>query len=253
MEPSEVKLEEQPKAMPEHVAIIMDGNGRWAEKQSRHRLFGHKAGIEAVRASVRFARKNGIKSLTLFAFSSENWQRPEQEVSGLMDLFTMVLTSEVKRLHKNNIKLQVIGDTSKFSEKLQNHIIKAAQLTVDNSELTLNIAANYGGRWDIINATQQISRDVLAGKISPNEISEEYFSQYTQLNQLPELDLLIRTGGEFRVSNFLLWQLAYSELLFTPVLWPEFNEEVFAQLVSAYQTRERRFGLTGAQASELIG
>lgn len=237
------------KPIPSHVAIIMDGNGRWAENQHKHRLFGHKAGIEAVRASVRYARKNGVKSLTLFAFSSENWQRPEKEVSGLMDLFSMVLTSEVKRLHKNDIKLQVIGDLSKFSSKLQTHIKKASELTANNTSLTLNIAANYGGRWDIINAAKQLSQDVLEGKLQPQDICETTFGAYTQLADLPELDLLIRTGGETRVSNFLLWQLAYTELVFTPVLWPEFTESVFADIVSDYQGRERRFGLTGAQVS----
>lgn len=242
-----MSTEQTRKALPQHVAIIMDGNGRWAEQRSKHRLFGHKAGIEAVRASVRYARTQGIQALTLFAFSSENWQRPDDEVSGLMELFTLVLTSEVKRLHKNNIRLQVIGDTSRFSKKLQKHILAATELTAGNTELTLNIAANYGGRWDMINATKAISKDVASGKLMPDDITEALFAEYTQLHSLPELDLLIRTGGECRVSNFLLWQLAYSELMFTPVLWPEFNEDVFAELVSAYQHRERRFGLTGRQ------
>lgn len=236
-----------------HVAIIMDGNGRWAERQKRHRLFGHKAGIEAVRASVQYCRKNNIAALTLFAFSSENWKRPDDEVSGLMELFNLVLTSEVKRLHKNDIRLRVIGDTQALSDKLQDKIVAATTLTENNQSLTLNIAVNYGGRWDIINAAKALSRQVADGALASDEITEELFAKYTQLNDLPELDLLIRTGGECRVSNFLLWQLAYSELLFTPVLWPEFSEQTFADLVSEYQARERRFGLTGGQLNSSIG
>uniref|UniRef100_UPI001F500210 polyprenyl diphosphate synthase n=1 Tax=Ningiella ruwaisensis TaxID=2364274 RepID=UPI001F500210 len=233
--------------MPQHVAIIMDGNGRWAQQRNKHRTFGHKAGVEAVRASVRFARSQGIKSLTLFAFSSENWQRPKEEVSVLMDLFGMVLKSEVKKLHKNDIRLNVIGDISGFDEKLQHKISDAELLTRDNKALTLNIAANYGGRWDIVNAAKALTRDVLAGKMDISEITEQSLDTNISTHGLPELDLLIRTGGDHRVSNFLLWQCAYAEFYFTETLWPDFSEQTFAAAVEDFSLRQRRFGLTGEQ------
>lgn len=236
-----------PVVMPEHVAIIMDGNGRWAQQKGKLRTFGHKAGVEAVKASVRYARKHGIKSLTLFAFSSENWNRPKEEVSVLMELFNLVLKSEVKRLNKHGVRLRVIGDTSAFSDVLKKKIHQAEALTENNSELVLNIAANYGGRWDILNAAQQICKKVQNGELVADEVDEDVFGQYTATATLPELDLLIRTGGEQRISNFLLWQCAYTELFFTDVLWPDFNEDVFALAVSDFNRRQRRFGKTGEQ------
>lgn len=236
-----------PVAGPKHVAIIMDGNGRWAQKKGKIRTFGHKAGVESVRNVVRFARKNAIESLTLFAFSSENWKRPEEEVSVLMELFNLVLNSEAKRLHKNGVRLQVIGDLSAFDPKLVEKIRKAEEMTRDNADLILNIAANYGGRWDIVNATKQLAKQVKAGDIDAEDIDEAMFTRFTSTANLPELDLLIRTGGEHRISNFLLWQCAYAELFFTDVLWPDFNEDEFQLAVDDFNVRQRRFGLTGEQ------
>ncbi len=236
-------------AGPKHVAIIMDGNGRWAQKKGKIRTFGHKAGVESVRAAVRFARQTDIQSLTLFAFSSENWKRPEEEVSVLMDLFNLVLNSEVKKLNKNGVRLKVIGDVSAFDEKLIKKIRKAEALTADNDLLVLNIAANYGGRWDIVNAAKQLAVQVQKGEITPDQIDENQFNTKMSTYELPELDLLIRTGGENRVSNFLLWQCAYAELYFTDVLWPDFNEDAFQTAVNDFKSRQRRFGLTGEQVS----
>jgi undecaprenyl diphosphate synthase len=236
-----------PQSIPRHVAIIMDGNGRWAKKKGKIRTFGHRAGVESVRASVRFARQHGIESLTLFAFSSENWKRPEEEVSVLMDLFNLVLNSEAKRLHKNEVRLKVIGDVSRFDSKLVKKIQKAEAMTAGNTKLTLNIAANYGGRWDIVNASRVMAAKVAAGEISPDDINEEIFSDAISTAGLPELDLLIRTGGEHRVSNFLLWQCAYAEFYFTDVLWPDFNEDAFLTAVKDYSYRQRRFGLISEQ------
>ncbi|MFQ3248810.1 MAG: undecaprenyl diphosphate synthase [Glaciecola sp.] len=236
-------------ALPKHVAIIMDGNGRWAQQQGKLRTFGHKAGVDAVRASVRFARKKGIKALTLFAFSSENWKRPKDEVKVLMQLFNLVLSSEVKKLNKNNIRLKVIGDLSAFEQKLVDKIRKAEALTENNTSLTLNIAANYGGRWDIVNAAQQIAADVEQGLVKSEEITEESFNKYTCMSDLPTLDLLIRTGGDHRVSNFLLWQCAYAEFYFCETLWPDFDEQKFDEAISDFCQRQRRFGQTGEQVS----
>lgn len=235
---------------PRHVAIIMDGNGRWAKQKGKLRTFGHKAGTDAVRASVRYCLKNNIQALTLFAFSSENWQRPKDEVSALMELFVWALSSEAKKLHKNNVKLRVIGDLSRFEKKLLNKIQEAQALTQNNTALTLNIAANYGGKWDIANACKSIVADIVAGKISPEQLDEEMLGQYIQLNDLPDVDLLIRTGGEQRISNFLIWQVAYSELYFSDVLWPDFDEDAFSQAVVDFNNRQRRFGKTSEQVTD---
>ena len=233
----------------QHVAVIMDGNGRWAQLQGKGRVAGHKAGVESVRAVVTSARKNGVQALTLFAFSSENWQRPEKEVSVLMDLFMYVLTKEVKRLHKHNIRFQIIGDVSRFSEKLQKNIKKSEELTAQNTGMVLSIAANYGGRWDITHAAKQLADKVQQGKLAAEDISEESLHQHTCLANLPPLDLLIRTGGDYRISNFLLWQAAYAELYFTETLWPDFNEQAFEQAMATFTQRERRFGKTGEQVT----
>lgn len=228
--------------MPRHVAIIMDGNGRWAKQQGKLRIFGHQNAIKAVRSAVNFAAKHQIDVLTLYAFSSENWKRPEAEVSALMALFMRMLESEAKKLHKNNIRLKIIGDISAFSESLRERILQAEQLTVENTGLTLNIAANYGGQWDILNAAQQLAEKVKKGEMTSGEITPEIFAQHLVTENQPDVDLLIRTSGEQRISNFLLWQLAYAELYFSPVLWPDFNEQHFAEAVAAYQQRVRRFG-----------
>jgi undecaprenyl diphosphate synthase len=239
-----------PPNYPKHVAIIMDGNGRWAKQKGKLRTFGHKAGVDSVRAAVRYCRSNGIPVLTMFAFSSENWKRPAEEVGVLMDLFKLVLSSEVKKLHKNDVRLKVIGDTSRFDKKLVEKIAKAEALTANNQSLVLNIAANYGGRWDIVDATRKIAEQVSAGLLQSSDITEAIFDQFTSLTELPDLDLLIRTGGERRISNFLLWQLAYSELYFTDTLWPDFNEQAFQVAVDDFCDRQRRFGLTGEQVVE---
>ncbi|WP_439287475.1 polyprenyl diphosphate synthase [Lonepinella sp. BR2357] len=231
-----------PHNIPKHVAIIMDGNGRWAKSQGKMRIFGHTNGVKAVRRAVSYARQIGVQSLTMYAFSSENWNRPEQEVSALMTLFMQALDSEVKKLHKNNIRLNIIGDTSKFSEKLQQKIINAEKLTEKNTALCLNIAANYGGCWDIVQAAQKLAWQVKAGELAVDQIDENLFQQHLVTAQQPPVDLLIRTSGEQRISNFLLWQIAYAELFFSPVLWPDFSEQEFNQAIWAYQQRERRFG-----------
>lgn len=233
--------------IPQHVAIIMDGNGRWAKQRGKTRVVGHKNGVESVRAVVSTARKQGVKALTLFAFSSENWQRPEQEVSVLMDLFMFVLTREVKKLHKNNIRFQVIGDVSRFSEKLVKKITDAEKLTKNNDAMVLSVAANYGGRWDIADAAKKIAVQVQNGELDIDDINEHTVNRYTSLADLPDLDLLIRTGGDYRISNFLLWQAAYAEFYFTDILWPDFKEEAFTNAISCFDQRERRFGQTGEQ------
>lgn len=238
--------------LPKHVAIIMDGNGRWAQAQGHPRVYGHKKGVDAVREAVKFCSKLGIESLTLFAFSSENWRRPEEEVTTLMELFLMVLGREVKKLHKNNVRLSIIGDLGRFSTKLQEKIAAAQALTANNSGLRLNIAANYGGRWDIAQAAKQLALKVSAGEITADDVDEHSLAKHISLNEQSELDLLIRTGGDLRISNFLLWQAAYAELYFTPTLWPDFNESVFAEAIACYVSRERRFGCTGEQIKQLL-
>jgi len=233
--------------LPSHVAIIMDGNGRWAKLRGKRRVMGHKAGVDKVREVVKTASELKIKALTLFAFSSENWQRPADEVSVLMELFLTVLSLEIKRLNRNNVKLNIIGDTTRFSEKLQTKIHNAQQLTQHNSGLILNVAANYGGRWDITQACQALARQVEQGLISPSDITEEAINQHICTMQLPELDLLIRSGGDSRISNFLLWQAAYAELYFTDTLWPDFDENEFLKAIATFSRVERRFGCTSEQ------
>ncbi|MDG2915850.1 polyprenyl diphosphate synthase [Bisgaard Taxon 10/6] len=228
--------------IPKHVAIIMDGNGRWAKQQGKIRVFGHSNGVKAVRRSVSYALRSGVQVLTLYAFSSENWNRPEAEVSALMALFMQALDREVKKLHKNNIKLQVLGDKSGFSEKLQEKIEKAEKLTENNTALIVNIAANYGGCWDIVQAAKKLAAQVKEGTLEVDQITEELFQRNLVTEEQPAVDLLIRTSGEQRISNFLLWQIAYAELYFSDVLWPDFNEKEFNHAIFAFQQRERRFG-----------
>lgn len=228
--------------IPKHVAIIMDGNGRWAKQQGKIRVFGHSNGVKAVRRSVSYALRSGVQVLTLYAFSSENWNRPEAEVSALMALFMQALDREVKKLHKNNIKLQVLGDKSGFSEKLQEKIEKAEKLTANNTALIVNIAANYGGCWDIVQAAKKLAAQVKEGTLEVDQITEELFQRNLVTEEQPAVDLLIRTSGEQRISNFLLWQIAYAELYFSDVLWPDFNEKEFNHAIFAFQQRERRFG-----------
>ncbi len=229
---------------PRHVAIIMDGNGRWAKRQGKLRIFGHKAGVKSVRRAVSFAATHHLDALTLYAFSSENWNRPAQEVTALMELFVRALDSEVKSLHKHNVRLSVIGDISRFSKRLQDRIRRSEELTANNDGLKLNIAANYGGRWDIIQGMRQLAGQVQKGLLQPEDITEELLNSHICLHEQSEVDLVIRTGGEHRISNFLLWQIAYAELYFTDVLWPDFDELVFEGALNAFAQRERRFGGT---------
>jgi len=230
---------------PRHIAIVMDGNGRWARQRMMPRVAGHKRGLETVRRIVRLCLEHGIPNLSLFAFSSENWRRPADEVSFLMRLFLQALRRETLRLHKNNVRLRVIGDISRFSEELQAAIRAAERLTAANTALNLSVAANYGGRWDIMNAVTTM----LATKpdVSLTGFSEQDLTAHLCLAELPEPDLFIRTGGEQRVSNFLLWQLAYAEFYFTDCLWPEFDAAAFDAAIASFRRRERRFGRTSEQ------
>ncbi len=236
--------------LPCHIAIIMDGNGRWAKKRFLPRIAGHRAGMESVRSTVRCCLEKGIKTLTLFAFSSENWRRPAEEVNLLMSLFMTALDKEVLKLHKNGVQLKIAGDLSAFSEELQQRIANAEALTKDNIDLTLIIAANYGGRWDIVQATQKVAHLVGQGVLNPDAITEEEIHRHLVLSDLPEPDLFIRTGGEQRISNFLLWQLAYTELYFTDELWPDFDASSFDNALLSFASRQRRFGRTGEQVED---
>ncbi|AFA41210.1 undecaprenyl pyrophosphate synthetase (di-trans,poly-cis-decaprenylcistransferase) [Wigglesworthia glossinidia endosymbiont of Glossina morsitans morsitans (Yale colony)] len=227
---------------PRHIAIIMDGNGRWANNRGKMRIFGHKAGLESAKRAVNFAIKHRFNALTLYAFSSENWNRPKQEVSDLMELFLYSLNHTIHSLQKNNVRLKIIGDISQFNLRLQKYIKKTEQLTHKNNGLNLNIAANYGGRWDIIQGVKKIVDKVQKGSLYPEQINESIFCKLISMNELMPVDLVIRTGGEYRISNFLLWQIAYSELFFTDVLWPDFNHDIFSSAISSFLKRKRRFG-----------
>jgi len=233
--------------IPRHVAIIMDGNGRWAKQRLLPRVAGHRKGVERVRDMVSACAEKGVKFLTLFAFSSENWRRPVQEVQLLKELFLSALDNEIRKLHKNNVRFRVIGDTERFGEKITTRIRQSETLTQNNTALTLTIAANYGGRWDIAQACAELARRAVRGEIEPDTITEKSLEPFLSLAGVPEPDLFIRTGGEQRISNFLLWQLAYTEMYFTPVLWPDFDRAQFEQALVSYAGRQRRFGLTGEQ------
>ena len=236
--------------VPNHIAIIMDGNGRWAKKRFQPRFMGHRAGLKSVENIVKYCAELDVKVLSLFAFSSENWRRPGKEVSLLMDLFSQAIKQQAKRLHQNNIRMKIIGDISRFSPKLQQQIIDAQALTADNDGLILNIAANYGGRWDITQSVKHIADKVKAGELEPEQITEQTINDSLSTAELPEPDLFIRTGGEQRVSNFLLWQLAYTEFYFTDALWPEFDAAELDKAIASYSQRERRFGRTSEQVQE---
>ncbi|WP_434930018.1 isoprenyl transferase [Shewanella sp. HL-SH8] len=239
------------QSLPKHVAIIMDGNGRWAQNKGMPRVVGHKAGVKAVRRIVSAASQLGIESLTLFAFSSENWRRPDKEVSLLMELFFSVLQREIKRLDKNQVRLNIIGDISRFSARLQTQIGQAQDKTKHNKGLVLNVAANYGGRWDIMQAAQKLAEKVESGEISSSQMTEEALNQHLCMQNQSEVDLMIRTGGDYRISNFILWQAAYAELVFTETLWPDFDEKAFHHALAMFASRQRRFGLTGSQIEEI--
>ena len=233
--------------LPRHVAVIMDGNGRWAEQRSKPRYAGHKAGVRPVRMVVEQAAEAGVGYLTLFAFSSENWRRPREEVSRLMGLFFDVLRREVDDLHKNNVRLHFVGQVDMLSDRLQARMRAAEERTAANTGLNLIIAVAYGGRWDIAHAARSLAKRVESGELSADEVNEEMVSDALALSGLPDPDLLIRTGGEQRISNFLLWNLAYSELYFCNCLWPDFGETEFRDALEYYARRQRRFGKTGKQ------
>ncbi|MDJ0882336.1 MAG: polyprenyl diphosphate synthase [Gammaproteobacteria bacterium] len=236
-----------PIALPQHVAIIMDGNGRWAQQKKMPRTYGHKKGVEATRKAITFFAKAGIKHLTLFAFSSENWNRPEDEVNTLMSLFVSSLKKNTDELVNNGIRIRFIGDRNAFNKKLNQQILKSEQQTAENDLMTLNIAANYGGQWDILQATRELASQVQSGALEVDDISADIFEGFLSMAGSPHPDLFIRTGGEQRISNFLLWQLAYAELFFTDVLWPDFSEETMQRALDTYASRQRRFGKTGEQ------
>jgi len=232
--------------LPRHVAIIMDGNGRWARKRRLPRIAGHRRGAEAVRAAVRACGERGIEYLTLFAFSSENWRRPAEEVALLMKLFKSALEEEVEKLHANGVRLKVVGDIERFGPKIRELVARGEALTAGNRKLTLTIAANYGGRWDILQALTRLVRE----RPELREVDEQSLAPHLAMSYAPEPDLFIRTGGEQRISNFLLWQLAYTELYFTETLWPDFDGEALDEAIASYRRRERRFGRTSEQLEQ---
>ncbi len=233
--------------IPRHIAIVMDGNGRWARAKRRPRFMGHKKGVGAVREIVKACGALKVECLTLFAFSSENWKRPEEEITNLMGLFMLALDREAKSMARNNVQLQIIGDLSFFSEKLQTKIKQVEELTAHCDGLRLIVAANYGGRWDITKATKALAKKVAAGEMDADLINEDDISSQLTTAGLPDPDLFIRTGGEVRISNFLIWQMAYAELYFTDVLWPDFNKDELHKAIANYSSRQRRFGKTSEQ------
>jgi len=234
-------------AVPAHIAIVMDGNGRWAKKRNRPRTKGHQAGLKALRATIENCVRRGVGTLSVFAFSSENWNRPASEVARLMDLFLGALDKEVTELHSNEVCLRFVGDKTPFRKTLKKKMKEAEDLTADNRRLVLNVAVNYGGRWDIAQAARRVAAAVAASDINAKDVDEALFARYLALAQSPDPDLFIRTGGEMRISNFLLWQSAYTEFWFTRVLWPDFDAATLDEAISAFQTRERRFGHTSEQ------
>lgn len=235
------------KGLPRHVAIIMDGNGRWAQKRKRPRLFGHKIGAESVRDIVETCREIGIEYLTLYAFSSENWRRPAGEVTGLMTILKNYLETELARMQKNGIRLMSIGDSQRLPKPILESLQKGIEATADNSKLTLILALSYGSRDEMVRAVRTISERCIRGDITPDQITDRMIGDNLDTSCLPDPDLLIRTGGEARLSNFLLWQISYAEIYFTETMWPDFRKEVFLQALLEYQSRERRFGRTGEQ------
>lgn len=244
----EAKIDRQ--KLPQHIAIIMDGNGRWAQEKGQDRLYGHFHGVESVRDIVEGCAELGVGYLTLYAFSTENWDRPAQEVNGLMELLVDTIRKEVDTLNRNNIKLHVIGDINMLPEYARQELKEALDMTSHNTGLNLVMALSYSSRWEMVEAIKQIAADVLAGKIEPSAISQETLRQYLSTSEFPDPELMIRTSGEYRISNFLLYQLAYAELYFTNVRWPEFRKENLYEAILDFQQRERRFGKTSAQVQE---
>jgi len=236
-----------PEKLPRHIAIIMDGNGRWAKARGLGRTAGHRRGVQAVRTIIAACQQKGIAVLTLFAFGVENWKRPPREIRNLFRLFFLVLRKELASMHENNIRLKIIGDKIGLGASLIKVIDDAEKLTANHTQMVLNIAVNYSGRWDLLQATQKIAYKVQQGALSLAELSEPIISEHLMLAHLPEPDLFIRTGGVQRLSNFMLWELAYTELFFTPILWPDFDAKALEAALKDYASRERRFGLTGEQ------
>jgi len=247
------KANNPPDRLPRHIAIIMDGNNRWARRRGLPGAAGHKAGVEAIRTVLRAARERGIEVLTLFAFSSENWLRPRAEVAALMQLFSTYLNSEVKKLHADGVRLRFIGQRARLKTSLQSKMVEAERLTANNTSSTLVIAVDYGGQWDIANAARELALRVERGELRADQIDEQLFDSCTALADLPKPDLLIRTAGEQRISNFLLWQLAYAELYFTDACWPDFGAQQLQLAIDAYQQRDRRFGGRREDADESAG
>ena len=246
---SELKHEINRDKLPKHIAVIMDGNGRWAKSKGKLRIFGHQNGVKAVRETIEAAAELGIKYLTLYAFSTENWNRPQREINALMELLVNTIARETKTLIENNIRLTTIGDMAALPENCQKSLNASIQKTAANKGMTLVLALSYSARWEIVNAARKIALETAAGKLSEKDINETLFSQYLTTQSIPDPELLIRTSGEHRISNFLLWQISYAELYFTPVLWPDFNREHFYEAILEYQGRERRFGKTSEQLS----
>ncbi len=240
------------KAVPKHIAIIMDGNGRWAKKQGKERVFGHQNALDAVRDTVEAAAEAGVKYLTLYAFSTENWNRPESEVQALMELLVTAINQELPTLQKNEIRLTTIGDTDGLPKKTRDELQVAIDKTAHNNRMELVLALSYSARWEILNAVKNIIQDVKQNKLDENELTEECFSHYLSTHDIPDPELMIRTSGEYRVSNFLLWQLAYSEFYFLDKLWPDFRKRDLFQAISDFQNRERRFGKTGDQIKKKL-
>ncbi|MFT6716737.1 MAG: undecaprenyl diphosphate synthase [Saprospiraceae bacterium] len=236
--------------LPQHVAVIMDGNGRWAKLKGKLRIFGHRSGVKSVKSTIEAAAKANIKFITLYAFSTENWNRPQDEVDGLMELLVNTIKSETKTLNKNNIRLLSIGDRSKLPDDCQLKLKEAIEETSGNDHMTLVLALNYSAKWEIIEATKNIADQVKRGEINVEDIDNEKFSSVLSTSGIPDPELMIRTSGEHRISNFLLWQLAYAELYFTPVMWPDFSENHFYDAIVSFQSRERRFGKTSEQLTK---
>lgn len=238
------------ESLPKHIAIIMDGNGRWAKQRGKLRVFGHKHGVTSVRETTEAAAELGIKNLTLYAFSTENWNRPKAEVTALMKLLVQTIHREIKTLHENNVKLQAIGNLDSLPAVTHKELKEAISQTSGHERMTLNLALSYSSRWEITDAAQKLSKDVVLGKVKPEDVDENLFKSYFVTHSIPDPELLIRTSGEYRISNFLLWQIAYSELYFTPKFWPDFRKEDLYEAIVDFQSRERRFGKTSEQISK---
>lgn len=247
-----MQLKEQidPKNTPRHIAIIMDGNGRWAQKQGENRLFGHNLGVQSVREALKAAQEIGVEYLTLYAFSTENWNRPKEEVDGLMNLLVQTLGNEVEELHQSKVVIRTIGDMKGLPEFCQNELAAAYELTKNNQGIHLILALNYSSKWEIAEAARKLARRVLEGELDPEAINQDRLAEELCTAGLPDPELVIRTSGEFRISNFLLWQSAYSEFYFTDILWPDFKKDDLFQAVIDYQSRERRFGMTSEQITK---